>query len=154
MSLQHCVTRLMTDRAAPMATVLSVHFGPVRGALLTCSIALAAAGGLLLMHGLSIVERNADKMDVTHMKQVADSAGVRVMPAHPDASMRMSDHLHRLLGCLWLVAAGITMAFANGLRHRVAPGRIRLIFPVLIQSSTQRAPPVAVRLSLVGISRR
>jgi hypothetical protein len=146
--------RLMMVRAVPVATVPSVQFGARRSALVTCSIALAAAGGLLLMHGLSFRELEASAMDIPHMHEVADSADVSMVPAHPGSSTRMADHLHRLLGCLWLITAGITVVFAISSRHGVALGRIRLMLPVLMQSSTQRAPPAAVRLSLVGISRR
>ena len=66
----------------------------------------------------------------------------------------MTGHDHGLMGCLWLIAAGIgltTIAVVQRLRRR-PPATWSALQSAL--GGRQRASPIAARLSLVGVSLR
>ena len=66
----------------------------------------------------------------------------------------MTGHNHGLMGCLWLIAAGMGLtivAVVQRLRRQV-PASWSALRSAL--RGRQRASPVAARLSLVGVSLR
>ena len=132
-----------------MATLPGVSLRGRHTALVTCSIVLAAAGGLLLMHGLSPREPEPSAMSVAPLTH-----RVGAMPAHSASPMPMSGHLHALLGCLWLIVTAAAAAIAATRWRDSVVRPLRALRSPVELSSTQRAPPTAVRLSLVGIWRR
>ena len=132
-----------------MATVPNVSLRSRHSAFVTCSIVLAAASGLLVMHGLSLGEPEPVAMSVA-----SPNHRVAATPAQSASPMPMREHLHALLGCLWLIATAAVAAIAlTRWRNSVVRG-LRVLALPLNPSSPQRAPPSAERLSLVGISRR
>ena len=104
--------------------------------------------GILAMHGLSgshsIPERAGHP-----------AHGMTSPRHHEMPSKSARDHVHDIVLCVWLLVAGFALV---ALRKRVA--RLSEIICVPLQSiaspgrALMRAPPVSVRLSLVGLSRR
>jgi hypothetical protein len=120
----------------------------------TAVVVLAAGLRLLVMHALSLPDHDAGTHARTeHPRMTHDSiasSDARVEASRPE----MPSHLHELLGCLWIVAAGVALLFARSTRRRRDSQRDPVAFLRLVLSTTQRAPPSALRLSLVGVSRR
>lgn len=120
--------------------------------LLLIATVLAAAGGLLLMHGIaSLSAAPPDRM----AHAAADHA------AMPDArsALLMSDHgpsmhVHELLDCVWVLVSGLVLLVAAAwvVARRRHPSASAGLLHRLCDQAT-RGPPTAVRLSLVGIAR-
>lgn len=112
-------------------------------------LVLVAGLGLLVMHVLSVREPAA-AMGAT----AAHSATLSDARIERDAAP-MGGHLHELLGCLWVVAAGVTILFfaRQVTRLRGIQRKPVAVFCCALFTA-QRAPPTALRLSLVGVSRR
>lgn len=122
--------------------------------LTTTSVVLAAGFGLLVMHALSIPDAGEEMR--SHPQQTATmpasiaSTHTRVDVARPE----MRGHEHQLLGCIWLLVAGLTLVIAHVLTRLRGSRRDPVAVLRNALSTTQRAPPVSARLSLVGVSRR
>lgn len=120
----------------------------------TLVVVLAAGGGLLVMHGLSIrdasTQMHTDSGPATTSHLSVASSGPRIQ----EGRLEMPGHLHELLGCLWLVAAGLALVVARSSARPFDVRRVAIAGLRSVLLTTQRAPPSAVRLSLVGVSRR
>lgn len=112
-------------------------------------LVLVAGLGLLTMHALSVPEHNP-------MMHAAVAVAVPTSDARigPDTAP-MDGHMHQLLGCLWIIVGGITIALlsCSATRLREMQRHANVVVHGAL-SSAQRAPPTALRLSLVGVSRR
>lgn len=120
--------------------------------VLVSALVLVACGAILAMHGFAAGPAGLSSMTERHVPTMpVDAAG------DPGASLMAegpgSMPLHELLECVWLVVSGLIVAFAMSATCR-RPSLDALREPQQrLRTSVQRAPPVAVRLSLVGVAR-
>lgn len=118
------------------------------------AVVVVACAGLLLMHGLQVLDTASAMPGPERVAATGTVLGSVRMTLGDEDHAPMGEHPHRLLGCLWLIAAGIVLfvaLFHSGRRTDRIVGLPRHFRAI---STTQRAPPVATRLSLVGVSRR
>ena len=115
-------------------------------------VAVLAAGALLTMHVYTAA--HAEPAESREVATLSTQAG-------PAASAGSSDHStgghssHGLVECcFWLLLSGLVLFVAfRSFRLRVF-SQIARTFTDLRTATSQRAPPLATRLSLVGVSRR
>jgi len=121
--------------------------------LLLIATVLAAASGLLLMHGIATM--SGGSLDATmhtsseHLAPMTGEPDALLMPAHVP-----SMHLHELLDCVWVLVSGlvlVTVAAWVAARWRPVRSTAGLIHRICDRAT--RGPPTSVRLSLVGIAR-
>jgi len=117
------------------------------------AIAFIAIVGLLAMHGLALFGSGlgaVETRDHETMRHIAAPLALAAVERGPD----LSDHLHVLLGCLVIVVTGMAIIVARSWPRGRDAARAALTVVHVSPLPTQRAPPSAVRLSLVGVSRR
>lgn len=121
--------------------------------LLLIATVLAAAGGLLLMHGLATMSSETlDGVEHPPSEHVAPMTGPSAAVLMPDHVPSM--HLHELLDCVWVLVGGLvllSMAAWVATRRRPASSSAGLTHRICDRAT--RGPPTSVRLSLVGIAR-
>jgi len=104
--------------------------------------------GLLAMHGLSSAEPTA--RGANHGAHAMTSARGHQMPTE-----RSHEHVHDAVLCVWLLVAGFALlALRQGIDRMLADVCAAMQRIVTRGRAVMRAPPAAVRLSLVGVSRR
>ena len=114
---------------------------------------LAAAAGLLGMHGLT-VHTSASSMHLRVPQASAiDSAGLAAVRVESSMAS-MGGNGHGLAACIWVLVGGISIALLGGVRLDKVPSRGGLVLPRAFCVAGQRGPPSSRRLSLVGVSRR
>ena len=132
---------MRTHRSRPMASALLV------------ATVLFAAGGLLLMHGIT----SASQGSVQTMHDTATSIGPMVdAPVHVMTRSPAHDsmELHELLDCVWVLVGGLILAAGVAWIARwQPPAQAAASAFRRMRRRAQRAPPTAVRLSLVGTAR-
>jgi hypothetical protein len=107
--------------------------------------------GLLAMHALILVGpehggAHSTPRATPHAPQHSEAVHFDTATNSPDG--------HALHHCIWVLAAAIVLLAALGgfRKRRRHPGGIRSAL-ARVMAAVERAPPSAVRLSLVGISR-
>ena len=129
----------------------------LRRSACVATVAVLVAMGLFVMHVLASTEHGAGS-------HAHASAHVPTMSLHSlemggsalvdAAHTSMNDHMHDLLACLALLATAVACIVS------LRATRLRPVFERIPDTmwwttrASQRAPPVSVRLALVGISRR
>lgn len=121
--------------------------------LLLIATVLAAAGGLLLMHGVATLSSGPldDRAHLSseHLSAMTGEPGAVLMPDHAPTM-----HLHELLACVWVLVSGLVLiGVAAWVAARRPPARSSAGLIHRICDRATRGPPTSVRLSLVGIAR-
>lgn len=104
--------------------------------------------GLLAMHGLSDAGPATGRAN--HGAHAMTSSGGHRMPTKSS-----HDHVHDAVVCVWLLVAGFALlALRRGIDRMLAAVCSAMQRIAAQGRAVMRAPPTAVRLSLVGVSLR